>query len=155
MQQKSLVHRQIAQQLHIALRLDPVPNQDRDGPYEDEHANESNRMAGDCVINTLNTCNGTSWRSTVESSLPATFLYQCKHRVDRGRRDLDEAAHFLDGGDECIDLEGSTSLRPLLTSPRESNAGIVDPLAVAGFRHQSAHRPPRPNLTRRHRVRVH
>jgi hypothetical protein len=40
----------------------------------------------------------------VESSLPATFLYQRKHRVDRWCCDLDEAAHFLDGGDECIDL---------------------------------------------------
>jgi hypothetical protein len=40
----------------------------------------------------------------VESSLPAAFLYQRKHRVDRWRSDLDEAAHFLDGGDECIDL---------------------------------------------------
>jgi hypothetical protein len=34
----------------------------------------------------------------VESSLPATFLYQRKHRVDRWCCDLDEAAHFLDGG---------------------------------------------------------
>jgi hypothetical protein len=40
----------------------------------------------------------------VESSLPATFLYQRKHRVDSWCCDLDEAAHFLDGGDECIDL---------------------------------------------------
>ena len=40
----------------------------------------------------------------VESSLPATFLYQRKHRVDRRCCDLDEPAHFLDGGDECIDL---------------------------------------------------
>jgi hypothetical protein len=40
----------------------------------------------------------------VESSLPATFLYQRKHRVDRWCCDLDEAAHFLDGGDECVDL---------------------------------------------------
>jgi hypothetical protein len=40
----------------------------------------------------------------VESGLPATFLYQRKHRVDRWCCDLDEAAHFLDGGDECIDL---------------------------------------------------
>ena len=40
----------------------------------------------------------------VESSLPPTFLYQRKHRVDRWCCDLDEAAHFLDGGDECIDL---------------------------------------------------
>jgi hypothetical protein len=40
----------------------------------------------------------------VESSLPATFLYQRKHRVDRWCCDLDEAAQFLDGGDECIDL---------------------------------------------------
>jgi hypothetical protein len=40
----------------------------------------------------------------VESSLPAAFLYQRKHRVDRWCWDLDEAAHFPDGGDECIDL---------------------------------------------------
>jgi hypothetical protein len=40
----------------------------------------------------------------VESSLPATFLYQRKHRVDRWCCDLNEAAQFLDGGDECIDL---------------------------------------------------
>jgi hypothetical protein len=36
---------------------------------------------------------------SVESSLPATFLYQCKHRVDRWYCDIDEAAHCLDGGD--------------------------------------------------------
>ena len=40
----------------------------------------------------------------VESSLPATSPYQRKHRVDRWCCDLDEAAEFLDGGDECIDL---------------------------------------------------
>ena len=40
----------------------------------------------------------------VESRLPATFLYQRKHRVDRWCCDLDEAAYFLDGGDERIDL---------------------------------------------------
>jgi hypothetical protein len=40
----------------------------------------------------------------VESSLPATLLHQGKHRVDRWCCDLDEPAHFLDGGDECIDL---------------------------------------------------
>jgi hypothetical protein len=40
----------------------------------------------------------------VESSLPATFLYQRKHGVDRRCCDLDEAVDFLDGGDECIDL---------------------------------------------------
>src|SRR6202043_1799326 len=45
----------------------------------------------------------------VESSLPATFLYQRKHGVDRRCCDLDEAAHFLDGGNECIDLQGSAS----------------------------------------------
>jgi hypothetical protein len=49
----------------------------------------------------------------VESSLPATFLYQSKHRVDRWCCDLDEAAHFLHGGDECIDLEGSASFEIL------------------------------------------
>jgi hypothetical protein len=49
----------------------------------------------------------------VESSLPATFLYQSKHRVDRWCCDLDEAAHFLDGGDECIDLQGSASFEIL------------------------------------------
>jgi hypothetical protein len=40
----------------------------------------------------------------VESSLSATFLDQRKHRVDRWCRDFDEAAQFLDGGDECINL---------------------------------------------------
>ena len=40
----------------------------------------------------------------VESSLPATFLYQRKHRVDRRRCDPHEAAQLLDGGNECIDL---------------------------------------------------
>jgi hypothetical protein len=40
----------------------------------------------------------------VESSLPAALLHQGKHRVDRWCCDLDEAAHFLDGGNECIDL---------------------------------------------------
>jgi hypothetical protein len=49
----------------------------------------------------------------VESSLPATFLYQRKHRVDRWCCDLHEAAQFLDGGDECIDLEGSASFEIL------------------------------------------
>jgi hypothetical protein len=49
----------------------------------------------------------------VESSLPATFLYQRKHHVDRWCCDLDEAAHFLDGGDECIDLQGSASFEIL------------------------------------------
>ena len=49
----------------------------------------------------------------VESSLPATFLYQRKHRVDRWCCDLYEAAQFLDGGDECIDLEGSASFEIL------------------------------------------
>src|ERR1700731_123317 len=49
----------------------------------------------------------------VESSLPATFLYQRKHRVDRWCCDLDEAAHFLDGGDECIDLQGSAAFEIL------------------------------------------
>src|ERR1700730_10350679 len=49
----------------------------------------------------------------VESSLPATFLYQRNHRVDRRCCDLDEAAHFLDGGDECIDLQGSASFEIL------------------------------------------
>src|SRR5271166_4194387 len=49
----------------------------------------------------------------VESSLPATLLYQRKHRVDRWCCDLHEAAQFLDGGDECIDLEGSASFEIL------------------------------------------
>ena len=49
----------------------------------------------------------------VESSLPATFLYQRKHGVDRRCCDLDEAAHFLDGGDECIDLQGSAAFEIL------------------------------------------
>src|SRR5579863_9226801 len=51
--------------------------------------------------------------TAVEPSLPATFLYQRKYRVDRWCCDLDEAAHFLDGGDECIDLQGSASLKIL------------------------------------------
>ena len=41
----------------------------------------------------------------VESGLPATFLHQRKHGVDRRGCDLDEAAHFLDRGHERIDLE--------------------------------------------------
>jgi hypothetical protein len=49
----------------------------------------------------------------VKSSLPASFLYQRKHRVDRWCRDLDEAAHFLDGGHECIDLQGPASFEIL------------------------------------------
>src|SRR6202035_1018802 len=50
---------------------------------------------------------------TVESSLPAALLHQGKHRVDRWRCNLDEPAHFLDGGDECIDLQGSASFEIL------------------------------------------
>src|SRR5271156_1184354 len=49
----------------------------------------------------------------VETSLPATFLCQRKHRVDRWGCDLDEAAHFLDGGNECIDLQRSASFEIL------------------------------------------
>jgi len=49
----------------------------------------------------------------VESSLPGAFLYQRKHRVDRWCCDFDEAADFLDGGDECIDLKGSTTFEIL------------------------------------------
>jgi len=45
--------------------------------------------------------------------------------------------------------------RPLTSPPRASNAATDGQPAVAGFRHQSAHRPLRPNLTRRHQVRVH
>jgi hypothetical protein len=41
----------------------------------------------------------------VESGLPAALLHQSQHRVDRWRCDLDKAAHFLDGGNECIDLQ--------------------------------------------------
>src|ERR1700722_2179932 len=49
----------------------------------------------------------------VQSSLPAPFLYQRKHRVDRWCCDFDEVAYFLDGGDECIDLQGSASFEIL------------------------------------------
>src|ERR1700722_3325128 len=50
---------------------------------------------------------------TVESSLPAALLHQGERRVDRRRRDLDEAADFLDGGDECVDLQRSASFEIL------------------------------------------
>jgi hypothetical protein len=40
----------------------------------------------------------------VESGLPATFLYQREHRIDRWCCDIDHAAQFLDRGDERIDL---------------------------------------------------
>lgn len=49
----------------------------------------------------------------VESRLPATLLHQRKHRVDRRRCDLDEPTHFLDGGDEGIDLQGPASFEIL------------------------------------------
>ena len=42
----------------------------------------------------------------VESSLPATFLYQRKNRVDRWCCDVDEASEFPDGANERIDLHG-------------------------------------------------
>src|ERR1700733_8480944 len=50
---------------------------------------------------------------TVDSSLSATFLDQRKHCVDRWRYDPNEAAHFLDGGDECINLQRSASFEIL------------------------------------------
>ena len=49
----------------------------------------------------------------VDSSLPATFLYQRKHGVDRWCCDPDEAAQSLHSGDECIDLQGSASFEIL------------------------------------------
>src|SRR5579862_6526273 len=49
----------------------------------------------------------------IESGLPTALLHQGKHRVDRRCCDLDEATHFLDGGDECIDLHRSASFEIL------------------------------------------
>jgi hypothetical protein len=44
------------------------------------------------------------WVLIIESSLPAAFLHQRKHRVNRWCCDFEESPHFLDGSNECIDL---------------------------------------------------
>jgi hypothetical protein len=49
----------------------------------------------------------------IDSCLPATFLCQGQHCINRWRCDTNETIHFLHGGDDFIDFERPASFEVL------------------------------------------